>query len=170
MLRFGWSRFILHAHDLLGNECAAAEAKIHGHIVETAQWRNPRNTRFDVLQSEIDDLRTFLSDGDVAIDIAAQIDDTTLPMTLACGQSGWSEPNPFIFSVLASNAVLNPTKCNIIAFLMRLRQRMARRPSALSRQRCANGSMPSPIRLQITAPQSCRSGCIVTIGTVPTAT
>lgn len=42
------------------------------------------------------------------------------------------------------------------------------RPSASSRQHCANGLMPSLIRLQITAPQSCRSGCTDTIGTVPT--
>lgn len=44
------------------------------------------------------------------------------------------------------------------------RPRPTARPSASSRPRCANGPMPSPIRLQITVPPSCLSGCTDTIG------
>jgi len=105
-------------------------ARVYGHSTETVElardgsvkfalWRNPRFTGFEILQSEIDELRTFISDGDVAIDIGAHCGDTTLPMALACGPKGLVlafEPNPFVFSVLASNATLNPSKCNIVAY------------------------------------------------------
>lgn len=40
-------------------------------------------------------------------------------MAFACGPNGMVfafEPNPFVFFVLARNAVLNPVKCNIIAY------------------------------------------------------
>ena len=105
-------------------------ARVYGHSTETvhlekdgevkfALWRNPRFNGFEILQSEIDELRTFISDGDVAIDIGAHCGDTALPMALACGPNGFVlafEPNPFVFSILASNAILNPGKYNIVAF------------------------------------------------------
>ena len=101
-------------------------ARVYGHSTETvhlekdgevkfALWRNPRFNGFEILQSEIDELRTFISDGDVAIDIGAHCGDTALPMALACGPNGFVlafEPNPFVFSILASNAILNPGKYN----------------------------------------------------------
>lgn len=105
-------------------------ARVYGHStekvhlakdgdIEFALWRNPRFNGFDILQSEIDELRGFISDGDVAIDIGAHCGDTALPMALACGPTGLVlafEPNPFVFSILASNAILNPGKYNIVAF------------------------------------------------------
>lgn len=105
-------------------------ARVYGHTTEVVElardgtvkfalWRNPRFTGFEITQSEVDDLRSFISDGDVAIDIGAHSGDTALPMALACGPNGLVlafEPNPFVFSVLASNAALNPGKYNIVAY------------------------------------------------------
>ena len=49
----------------------------------------------------------------------------------------------------------------------RIRPRPTARPSASSKRACANGPTPKLICTPISAPQSCRSGCIATIGTGP---
>ena len=49
-------------------------------------------------------LRSFLREGDVAIDIGAHTGDSTLPIALAVGVGGTVfalEPNPYVFKVLA---------------------------------------------------------------------
>lgn len=103
-------------------------ARIYGHTIqvidlpkegriEFARWRNPRAADLVLAQTEIDELRTFLKDGDVAVDVGAQVGDSTLPIGLACGPSGLViafEPNPFTFIILGANAVLNPGRLNIL--------------------------------------------------------
>ncbi|HEX8460487.1 MAG TPA: FkbM family methyltransferase, partial [Segetibacter sp.] len=56
--------------------------------------------------------------GDLAIDIGANIGDTTVPMALCAGSTGLSlafDPNPYVFKILQRNATLNPDKVNIVA-------------------------------------------------------
>ena len=65
----------------------------------------------------MDQLRKFLSPGDVAIDIGAHTGDSAIPMALAVGKSGAVlalEPNPYVFAVLKKNAELNQDKTMII--------------------------------------------------------
>jgi hypothetical protein len=102
--------------------------KVYGHCiqvidlpkdgrVEFARWLTPKSRDLSLRQAEIDELRTFLREGDLAIDVGAQVGDSTLPIALACGRSGAViafEPNPFTFAILGANAALNPTRTNII--------------------------------------------------------
>lgn len=88
-----------------------------GHV-EYAQWLHPVEQRKKFCQAEIDYLRTFLSPGDVAIDVGAHTGDSTLPIALATGPDGCVlalEPNPYVFQILAENAKLNLDKTNIVA-------------------------------------------------------
>lgn len=85
--------------------------------VEFARWLAPKASDLSLQQSELDELRTFLRDGDLAVDIGAQVGDSTLPIALACGRNGAVmafEPNPFTFAILGANAALNPDRTNII--------------------------------------------------------
>ena len=69
-----------------------------------------------VTQESVDAVRSFLRDGDVAIDIGAHTGDSTLPIALAAGPRGAVfalEPNPYVFKVLALNATLNPSAARI---------------------------------------------------------
>jgi FkbM family methyltransferase len=102
-------------------------ARIYGHgiqvinlpkdgRVEFARWRNPRAPDLALRQSELDELRSFIKEGDAAVDVGAQIGDSTLPIALACGASGQVlafEPNPMTFMILAANANLNSGRVNI---------------------------------------------------------
>jgi FkbM family methyltransferase len=88
--------------------------------VSYAQWLHPRDTKKEITQESVEELRTFLSLGDVAIDIGAHTGDSTLPVALAVGPAGCVlalEPNPYVFSVLAKNAELNPSKSKIIPLM-----------------------------------------------------
>jgi len=85
--------------------------------VEYARWLAPSARDLKLVQAELDELRTFLREGDLAIDIGAAVGDSTLPIALACGKTGAViafEPNPFTFAILGANAVLNPRRTNII--------------------------------------------------------
>lgn len=85
-------------------------------LVQYAQWQHPAETIKPVRQPEVDQLRKFLSEGDVAIDIGAHSGDTAIPMALAVGKSGCVlalEPNPYVFPVLEKNSTLNSDKTNI---------------------------------------------------------
>ena len=85
--------------------------------VEYAQWLHPRETEKKITQEAVDELRRFLSAGDVAIDIGAHTGDSTIPMALAVGKSGSVlalEPNSYVYPVLVKNAELNPDKTHII--------------------------------------------------------
>lgn len=78
--------------------------------VRYAQWLHPGETKKEITQATVDELRTFLRAGDVAIDIGAHSGDTSVPMALAVGPTGSVlalEPNPYVFPVLAKNAELH---------------------------------------------------------------
>ncbi len=87
--------------------------------IEFANWLAPKSAPLCIPDSEMEELRTFINEGDLAIDVGAHIGDSTLPIALACGKSGAViafEPNPLTFSILAANSSLNPEKTNIIPF------------------------------------------------------
>lgn len=86
-------------------------------VVEFARWLAPKYRNLSLAQSELDELRTFIHEGDFAIDVGAHIGDSTLPIALACGASGAVvafEPNPATFAILGANSALNPKRTNII--------------------------------------------------------
>ncbi len=85
--------------------------------VEYARWLHPRETAKTFAQENVEQLREFLSPGDVAIDIGAHTGDSAIPMALTVGKSGAVlalEPNPYVFSVLQKNSQLNSEKATII--------------------------------------------------------
>jgi FkbM family methyltransferase len=86
-------------------------------VVQFAHWRHPKVRYAPLSQAQVDDLRTFVREGDVCIDIGAHCGDTTVPMGLAAGASGMVlalEPNPHVFEALAANAKLNRERSNIV--------------------------------------------------------
>ncbi len=88
--------------------------------VRLARWLHPAETAKFVTQGSVDALRSFLSQGDVAIDIGAHTGDSTIPIALAVGPSGSVfalEPNPYVFKVLAINAGLNPDSTHIVPLM-----------------------------------------------------
>ena len=89
-------------------------------IVEYAQWLHPHETEKEITQQSVDELRKFLSPGDVAIDIGAHTGDSTVPIALAVGKTGCVfalEPNRYVFPVLKQNAEMNAAKTNIIPLM-----------------------------------------------------
>jgi FkbM family methyltransferase len=88
--------------------------------VRFARWLHPGETPKHVTQASVDALRSFLREGDVAVDIGAHTGDSTLPIALAVGSAGAVfalEPNPYVFKVLAVNAALNPTAARIVPLM-----------------------------------------------------
>ena len=88
--------------------------------VRFARWQHPGETPKSITQESVNALRTFLREGDVAIDIGAHTGDSTMPMALAVGARGAVfalEPNPYVFKVLALNATLNPQKTRIVPLM-----------------------------------------------------
>jgi FkbM family methyltransferase len=88
--------------------------------VRLARWLHPAETAKCVTQESVDALRSFLIEGDVAIDIGAHTGDSTIPMALAVGPRGSVfalEPNPYVFKVLAVNAGLNPSRTHIVPLM-----------------------------------------------------
>ena len=88
--------------------------------IEYAQWLHPFEGEKQILQSEIDELRKYLSEGDVAIDVGAYTGDTVIPIALAVGKSGLVlalEPNSYVFTVLEKNSKLNKEKTNIVPLM-----------------------------------------------------
>jgi len=82
-----------------------------------ARWDNPLTHYGEINQAQVDFYRKFIKKGDLAIDIGANIGDTTVPMALAAGKEGMVlgfDPNPFVFKILKKNAELNPDKTNIV--------------------------------------------------------
>ena len=89
-------------------------------VVQLARWLHPGEALKTVTQESVDRLRTFLREGDVAIDIGAHTGDSTLPIALAVGPRGLVfalEPNPYVFKVLAANAALNLDKTHIVPLM-----------------------------------------------------
>jgi FkbM family methyltransferase len=89
----------------------------HDGLVEYAQWRHPYDMPKTIEQEAVESFRQFISPDDFVIDIGAHSGDTSVPMALAAGPSGYTlaiEPNPYVYKVLAANAALNRTKTNIV--------------------------------------------------------
>jgi FkbM family methyltransferase len=88
----------------------------HEGTVRYARWLHPGETPKAITQQSVDALRSFLREGDAAIDIGAHTGDSTLPIALAVGARGRVialEPNPYVFKVLEANAGLNPETTRI---------------------------------------------------------
>ncbi|MEO8069810.1 MAG: FkbM family methyltransferase [Acidobacteriota bacterium] len=86
-------------------------------LVRYAQWLHPAESRKTISQDAVDELRTFIRPGDVAIDIGAHTGDSTIPIALAAGPTGRVlalEPNPHVYAVLVENAALNPDSTAIL--------------------------------------------------------
>jgi FkbM family methyltransferase len=61
--------------------------------------------------------KQFVKEGDLAIDVGANIGDTTVLIALCTGPTGLTigfDPNPFPFKILEKNASLNQGKLNIV--------------------------------------------------------
>jgi FkbM family methyltransferase len=102
-----------------GFEVATFELPKEG-TIRYAQWLHPKESKKVIEQAVVDELRKYLSPGDVAIDIGAHTGDTTVPMALAVGPHGTVlalEPNPYVFPVLKKNAELNPGKTSIVPLM-----------------------------------------------------
>ncbi|MCH2160458.1 MAG: FkbM family methyltransferase [Phycisphaerales bacterium] len=105
------SRPRTYGHEVVSYRLAA-DGEIHH-----ARWKHPKESVKVIRQEEIDGLRTFLSQGDVAIDIGAHTGDSSIPMAVAVGEKGVVlalEPNPYVFKVLEENARLNPGHGTIV--------------------------------------------------------
>ena len=84
--------------------------------VDFSEWTNPFVTPLGLKQETVDFFRQFIKEGDLAIDIGANIGDTTVPMGLAAGPKGLVlgfDPNPYVFKILQENALLNRDKATI---------------------------------------------------------
>lgn len=85
--------------------------------IEFANWENPLTRPFVITQPMISFFRKFIPEGSLAIDIGANIGDTTVPMAIAAGRDGLTlafDPNPYVFEILKVNSTLNKEKTNII--------------------------------------------------------
>ena len=88
--------------------------------VRFARWLHPGETPKTITRDSVDALRSFLREGDVAVDIGAHTGDSTLPIALAVGASGAVfalEPNPYVFRVLEVNASLNTSAARIVPLM-----------------------------------------------------
>jgi len=86
-------------------------------VVQYAQWLHCGEFGNEVTQESVDFFRRYIERGDFVIDIGAHEGDTTVPMALAAGAEGLTlglEPNPHVFRVLATNALLNTDKTRIV--------------------------------------------------------
>jgi len=80
---------------------------------------NPLLGRRTLKQVQIDFYKEFVKEGDLIIDIGANIGDTSVPMALAAGSKGVTiafEPNPFLFKVLTANSRSNLQLTNIVPY------------------------------------------------------
>lgn len=85
--------------------------------IDFANWNNPLMAPMTITQGLVDFYKKFIKEGDLIIDIGANIGDTTVPMGIAAGISGITlafDPNPFVFKILEINASLNKDKVRII--------------------------------------------------------
>ena len=85
--------------------------------IEFANWDNPLMPTIDIQQSYVDFFKQFIQEGDLVIDIGANIGDTTILMALVAGRTGMTlafDPNPLAYKILEVNASLNKEKVNIL--------------------------------------------------------
>ena len=85
--------------------------------IDFAIWSNPIAPVITIHASMVSFFKQFIKEGDLAIDIGANIGDTTVPMALCTGTKGLTigfDPNPFVFNILKENATLNKDKYCIV--------------------------------------------------------
>lgn len=88
-------------------------------VIQFANWENPLVTPEVISQNNIDFFRKFLKEGDLAIDIGANIGYLTVLMSLIVGKQGLTlafDPNPYVYKILLENSKLNPDLTNIQTF------------------------------------------------------
>ena len=79
-------------------------------IFQFANWSNPLVPRITIDRPMIEFYNQFIKDGDLAIDIGANIGDTTVPMAISTSKNGLTigfDPNPYVFKILEKNSTLN---------------------------------------------------------------
>ena len=84
--------------------------------IQFANWSNPLVCQITIDTPMVEFFNQFIKNGDLAIDIGANIGDTTVPMGLCTGTDGITigfDPNPFVFKVFQTNAGLNKDKYRI---------------------------------------------------------
>ncbi len=85
--------------------------------IEFANWTNPLTEKIKIHDGMVNFFKKFIKPGDLAIDIGANVGDTTVPMALSTGREGLTlgfDPNPFVFKILQKNASLNQDKMRLI--------------------------------------------------------
>ena len=85
--------------------------------VEFANWDNPLASPIKLNSGMIAFFRQFIKEGDLAIDIGANIGDTTVPIGLCTGATGLTigfDPNPYVYKILEKNSTLNVGKTKIL--------------------------------------------------------
>lgn len=88
----------------------------NGAVVKYAQWLHPTESSKRVTVDLILAYQEILRPGDFCIDIGAHTGDSTLPMAIAAGLTGFTlavEPNPFVYHVLEKNARANRALAHI---------------------------------------------------------
>ena len=86
--------------------------------IQFANWSNPLAPSISLLEPTVAFFNQFIKAGDLAIDIGANIGDTTVPMALCTGTTGLTigfDPNPFVVKILKENVNLNKDKYVIAA-------------------------------------------------------
>lgn len=87
--------------------------------IKFANWDNPLVKSKAISLNNVDFFRKFLKEGDLAIDIGANIGHMTIPISLAVGKQGITlafDPNPYVYEILLENSKLNPNLTNIHVF------------------------------------------------------
>lgn len=88
--------------------------------IQFANWDNPLAVQVEISAPMVEFFNQFVKEGDLAIDIGANVGDTTVPMALCTGKSGLSlgfDPNPLVFKILEKNASLNTEKYKLVPHL-----------------------------------------------------
>jgi FkbM family methyltransferase len=87
--------------------------------IKFANWDNPLVEKKDIPETSVEFFKKFIKEGDLAIDIGANVGHTAVLMSLATGKTGLVlafDPNPFVFKVLEQNATLNSQLSTIQPF------------------------------------------------------
>lgn len=85
--------------------------------IKFANWDNPLVEKKIISKDSIEFFKKFLSEGDLAIDIGANIGIMTVQMAIATGKQGMTigfDPNPYVYEILTENIKLNPDITNIV--------------------------------------------------------
>jgi FkbM family methyltransferase len=87
--------------------------------VKFAHWENPLFQNKSLSGHEVKFFGKFLKEGDLAIDIGANIGHESVQIALVTGKTGLTlsfDPNPYVYKILENNAHLNSDKTNIATF------------------------------------------------------